>query len=182
MAALVPELIWQGPKLAAVAGIGCAGLLDPAGRAWARRSPATRCFCHPLGRAQSMARWPLRGDAASSAISAAAAVGSQPGVRGRLSCGSRFGTSHAASLRARHRSSVPLSLGSVRKRTPDLASAWASAHIAERAERHTQHHAPARSSASRTARCDRLHCPRRDVSSMVIDFRRQSPAEQAARV
>jgi hypothetical protein len=46
----------------------------------------------------------------------------------------------------------------------------ASAHIAAFAERHTHHRAPTRNNASRANRCDRLHCPRRDFSSMVIDF------------
>jgi hypothetical protein len=89
------------------------------------------------------------------------------GARGRLSCGSRFGTSHAGSLGDCQRSSVPSSLDAVRNLTPDLASA----HIAARAVRQTHHpRAPARNSASRTNRCGRLHLPHRDFSSMAIDF------------
>jgi hypothetical protein len=54
----------------------------------------------------------------------------------------------------------------LRKGTP----ASYSAHIAARAERHTHHCAPARSSPSRAKRCARLHLPCRDFSSMVIDY------------
>jgi len=50
---------------------------------------------------------------------------------------------------------------------PRLAS-YAAA-IAAFAERHTRQSAPARNSASRAARCDGLHWPRRDFSSIVID-------------
>ena len=100
------------------------------------------------------------------------------GARGRLSCGVRFGTSHAGSLGCCQRSIVPSSWTIVRNGTPDLYSD----HIAAFAERHTHHCAPARNSASRVARCDRLHCPRRDFSSIVIDCPRYQtvrPAPQA---
>jgi hypothetical protein len=50
---------------------------------------------------------------APSASISAAAAGPHSGVRGRLSCGSRFGTSHAGSLCDCQRSSVPSSLASV---------------------------------------------------------------------
>src|SRR5262249_8562899 len=38
------------------------------------------------------------------------------------------------------------------------------------------------SPASRANRCDRLHCPRRDFSSMVIDFPPYKPSTAARRV
>ena len=91
--------------------------------------------------------------AASSAISAAS--GSHSGARGRLSCGLRFGTSHAGSLGCCQRSIVPSSWTIVRNGTPDLHSA----HIAAFAERHTHHCAPARSSASRAASLRRTALP-----------------------
>src|SRR5262249_27385776 len=74
----------------------------------------------------------------------------------------------ADSLGSGQHSIVPSSWTIVRNGTPDLRSA----HIAACAERQTHHCAPARSSASRTARCDRLHWPRRDFSSRPIDFPR----------
>ena len=105
--------------------------------------------------------------AAGSAISAATS-GSHSGARGRLSCGLRFGKSQAGSLGCCQRSIVPSSWTIVRNGTPDVYSA----HIAAFAERHTHHCAPARNSASRAARCDGLHWPRRDFSSIVIDLPR----------
>jgi hypothetical protein len=60
----------------------------------------------------------------------------------------------------------------VRNLTPDLLSA----HIAACAERQT-----ARNIASRTARCDQLHWPRRDFSSRPIDFPRDTRPDRPAR-
>src|SRR5262249_20786076 len=102
--------------------------------------------------------------AAGSAISTAASR-SHSGARGRRSCGLRFGTSHSGSSGCCQRSIVPSSWTIVRNGTP----ASYNKHIADFDERHTAHCAPARNSASRTARWDRLHCPRRDFSSIVID-------------
>src|SRR5262249_53000590 len=82
--------------------------------------------------------------------------------------GSGRGISQGASRGCRQRSVVPSAQARVRNLTPDLRSA----HIAACAERHSHHSAPARSSASRAARCDALHLPCRDFSSRVTSFPR----------
>src|SRR5262249_42110451 len=73
-------------------------------------------------------------------------------------------TGSAGSTEAIDRGSCTLGLAGLWLALPPSLSCSSS----PRRQRHS-HHSPARSSASRTARCDRLHWPRRDFSSRPID-------------